>query len=438
MASQHLNAEELAALKEHGVLLEQTIPGKRKISASFLTPSNSGSSSSFSSFSSSSTSSSRAVSGSIKIESAAIAVDRTMDLPEVLDSAEGVEFIGFRSSTALAIFTKFKNRPHIKMNPDTLFDYIESHVLKMRGDSWQTLSDAQIMEGLGIKEKVAAAILDPKFHQIYGTASLHYWLMDTLYVNYLTLSHLLDNLKRQAIAVVIYGKSKKKAKSQSSSHPPVSVLGSASPQKSSAGPVITLSSTSTENILQNCNVVQNTPIVLPNHTILYKGKASAELNDPPEQLLLPNGDIHFHCLNTPMGGDFNARREAQYWTPEYACAQLYRQYAAERCEDSETWLLCVQVPNTFLSGLRTETLNYSNPWKDYVWLCRKKTLNIQIPLDFHRFSHHADLVKGHICFRSSKHLVHRSRDDARQQIGPADVLELEGFDVLNWCLWRKR
>ena len=83
-----LDEAQLSALKECQVVLEQSIPGKRKISASFLTPSPS---------SSASSSTSRVpsdASSSIRIQQAVDSANSTIDLPEALESIEGLEFVG--------------------------------------------------------------------------------------------------------------------------------------------------------------------------------------------------------------------------------------------------------------------------------------------------------------------------------------------------------
>ena len=76
--------------------------------------------------------------------------------------------------------------------------------------------------------------------------------------------------------------------------------------------------------------------------------------------------INLSCLRTLQGGDFNGENSAQYWTTDYDCAELYRQYAADRCRNSETWLLHIQVPNDFLNGLAVETMDFRDSWKEYV------------------------------------------------------------------------
>ena len=79
-----------------------------------------------------------------------------------------------------------------------------------------------------------------------------------------------------------------------------------------------------------------------------------------------NRDINLSCLKTQPGGDFNGEEPAYYWTTDYDCAGLYRQYAADRCQNSETWLSHIRVPNNFLNGLAVEALDFGDSWKEYV------------------------------------------------------------------------
>ena len=168
--------------------------------------------------------------------------------------------------------------------------------------------------------------------------------------------------KSQAIKVVAHERNRQTAKIHGLSNtPPASSLSSVC--VSSNEPVVALSSASNGNILRNCTVVSDRPSVLPNHTVLFRVKATAKLSRSVYPLLTPEGDINLSCLRTREGGDFNGPRSAHYWTTEYDCAGLYRQYTAGRCRRSEMWLLHVQVPNDFLGGLKKVTLNYSSPWK---------------------------------------------------------------------------
>ena len=63
------------------------------------------------------------------------------------------------------------------------------------------------------------------------------------------------------------------------------------------------------------------------------------------------------------GGDFNPRKQAYYWTLEQATAEKYFQYARDRCQYSEIWMITVQVRKSFVDSLKSSELCYSHDSK---------------------------------------------------------------------------
>lgn len=113
---------------------------------------------------------------------------------------------------------------------------------------------------------------------------------------------------------------------------------------------------------------------LTDHVTLYQGRAAHTDQEgfyrwlPP--LIRSDGTIKTEALKKCVG-DFNQSPSvATYWTPERETAELYRSYAERRDAHTETWIVSIQVPNSFLDTLRHESLWYSPEWKEYVWHCR--------------------------------------------------------------------
>ena len=133
----------------------------------------------------------------------------------------------------------------------------------------------------------------------------------------------------------------------------------------------------------------------------------------------------------------NAEHAAQYWTPDQDCAEECRKYAAKRNPLSETWLLCIQVPNSFLAGLVMEELKFCNDWKGHVYLCRRQTTHHRIPAKFHTLSVDADLIKGHICFKLTASLENIDLDEVPQQITQEYGMILNGRKCMQWVFMKK-
>lgn len=131
---------------------------------------------------------------------------------------------------------------------------------------------------------------------------------------------------------------------------------------------------------------------IADHSVFYKGRVAHTDEDRP--LIGLDGSIDLTSIDTPAGGDFNARKLASSWTPEEATAELYRGYAQTRDAYAETWIISIQVPESFIETLRKMSLWYSADWKEYVWLCRRKA--IQLPSKFDELSS-SQGIQGHIC-----------------------------------------
>lgn len=153
---------------------------------------------------------------------------------------------------------------------------------------------------------------------------------------------------------------------------------------------------------------------LPNHTTLYKGRAT--LDGMIHPLIQADGTIDLRALNTRAGGDFNSSQVTSYWTPEVETAEKYRGYAARRDLSAETWILSIQVPNAFVSTLKRASLWYSADWKQYVWMCRDEML--VLPKKFDALAD-AQLIIGHICCKL-QHIMNRIKAENVQEKIDAD------------------
>ncbi|KAL9011262.1 MAG: hypothetical protein Q9173_003884 [Seirophora scorigena] len=105
-----LTVEEERILAEECIVIGQSVAGKRKISAAFLSPR-----SSPPSVSSSSTFST----ASVSIQSVS-KVNATLDVPEHLESQATVEICGFTREAAHEIHARWASRPDPQNNPDDI------------------------------------------------------------------------------------------------------------------------------------------------------------------------------------------------------------------------------------------------------------------------------------------------------------------------------
>lgn len=420
-----LSEEETRALVEDRILFLPNVAStasKRKVSGALLTPP-----SSQGSISSSSTSS-----VSVRFRSFNSSILFTIDLPHNAYSPDGLEFIGFNPQVASQIFHRWANRPDPHINPDDLIDYVFGHTRILSTPAYEQYRPDQAMSRIGLKLDLQNAILDPNYGAIFRTETLQYWVNDTLRVNWLTLSHLLRRLKKHA-TISVAKKRGKRAKLEGVFGSQQSTLGPSTSQQ--PDPTAVLNIEPEEHHLPESFIkVDTKPAVLQDHVVLYKRKAALEMSDL--QWIRDDGSLDMGAISSYRGGDFNHRYEAWYFTPEKEYAELYRGWAARRSPMTDTWMIRIQVPNSFLRGLKQKELYYSPDWKQYIWYCKKK---IVPPLRFNDFWQRgeADLIKGHICTGLSSQIARIKQEEVQQKIQQQNVLMIASNKATQWVFMQE-
>ncbi|KAL2419926.1 hypothetical protein ABEF95_008616 [Exophiala dermatitidis] len=346
-------------------------------------------------------------------------------MPTTLVSTSTLEWIGFTTATAAEICHRYQTRPDPRINPDSLLDYVEGHIVQLQLPAFRNTPPAQALEKVGIRKSVQDALLDPDFSALLYTRDLHYWLTDTLTTNYATLIRLRDRLRNHANAIrsVAWKKQKRDglpqqlqsmaslAASASSSAPGTHELVPevSTSQKQDKDPraredlgaqideytgsaILTLTPEDHDlpvSRIQLLTEEQEPGAVPPDYTALYKGKAASDDPDGPSWIQDDgSGNLAMTALSTLPGGDFHWWSCAHCWTPGKETAEYYRSWAARRCPYAETWLVRILISAGFVDALRKARLFYhpisldsSEPrgspdssgadWKEYVWHCKK-------------------------------------------------------------------
>lgn len=257
-------------------------------------------------------------------------------LPTDHESAAALEFIGFEKATAEELYQRWETRP--EQYPYSFLEHAAGHfenrdqgdqshadfMTVSQSETWPgkkkpfwrgSMTDEIKLQEVGLKVEFQAAILDLQFAGIFETETLKFWIKDTLASRYYTIAY----LQRR----------------------------------------------STEGLESAPAVRIGAPAAaLGDHYVLYQGRVAHTDKDTP--LIAPDGAVDLTSIDTPAGGDFNARERASYWTPEAATAELYRGYAERRDAYAETWIVSIQVPKAFVATLRNVSLWYSADWKEYV------------------------------------------------------------------------
>ncbi|KAL8715424.1 MAG: hypothetical protein Q9220_000758 [cf. Caloplaca sp. 1 TL-2023] len=407
-----LTTEEDELLMEEHIILSKVSGGKRKVSAALLSPP-----SSQASISSQSSINSTA---SIRFRSLR-ASEGVFILPELAYSVAGIEFCGFVPEVASVIYERFATRPDPHNNPDDLIDYMRGHV--RTSSSTET---PQSIDAFGLSSATQYTIMDPHFSDVFRTQTLQYWIIDTIEMNWTSLNTLLQRLKD--IAICTRAKKKKKPNVQQIFQP----SSSQTSQTATISSKVEGLSLGASFPALHVAVVDKAPPLLDNHYTLYKGMAVAEMQEEP--VILEDGTINYTALRTFAGGDFNGRNIAYYWTLEEETAEKYRAYAAIRCASSETWMVRIELPRTFVDALASKSLFYGHDWKEFVWCSRKGLASVPPKYNDYWKPDGADLIKGHICCRAPAIVPKIKMENVQTQITENDVMALEdGRKSTQWA-----
>ncbi|OQD70069.1 hypothetical protein PENDEC_c027G03858 [Penicillium decumbens] len=422
-------AEEIQCLEEDAIFLPQpqASRGKRKVSASLVSPPSS----------ISTPSSTSSASASVRTQPSTISTY----IPTEEDSPEVLEYLGFQTFTARQIFERYANRPDPDNCPDDLLDYAYGQIGVLQTPRYCDMDIQEAMAQVGLTRQIQSAIADPAFSDMLWTRDLHFWVKDTIQTNYATLRYHQELLKRHARRRIADKHKRGKRRKRTSVHDIFPPEGGPEVAEASEADVPGPDITATINMtIQDFNLpsthvalLEGGPPALPNHILLYKGKAHQELRET-KRLIRADGSIDISTLSTSPGSDFNWSFNAQYWTPEKDTAERYRQWAARRSPDSDTCIICIQVSNDFLERIVSADIWYSPDWKEFVWTCRDQRL---LPPKFSYLSD-TELIKGHICTGLSRKIKRIPAANVQTQITRDKLLHCTSTNrpAIQWMFWK--
>ena len=293
----------------------------------------------------------------------------------------------------------------------------------------RSLSVTQAMTALGISDELQASLINPEFSEIFRSQTLHYWLVDTMTIRNSTLLKLLHRIKSYAKVTVAKRNAKNRPKLDGVFESAASSLTQTVITPAVASGTSAYVKSKSNELPSTYVTVQKKPEALPNHVILYKGKVVGDMQR--ENFIFPDGRINMRAIVTQAGGDFNQQTDAWYLTKEEATAEKYRKWGEARCPQSESWLIQMQVPQSFVDSLRKEFLWFSDEWKEYVWFCRQGATVEDPPEQYDKFwkSWGAQLVKGPICSRVSEVIFEIKKEDIKEKITQDFLMKIDGRKV---------
>ncbi|KAF2012744.1 hypothetical protein BU24DRAFT_395869 [Aaosphaeria arxii CBS 175.79] len=345
------------------------------------------------------------------------------EFPTAYESSAALEHIGFTPAAAEEIFQNYLERPSPNENPDSLLDYAYGHMARPR------LPDdpRQMMTVFGIRTDIQDAILDPAFEQIFETETLKFWIRDTLRINYWTLEKVLTDLVDHAKLLLATKEDNDTKVDDSISSKPSAE--SSIPTRGEYPCVRRWAGTFPQEHVSIDDTVQPTP---PGFHVLYKGRAHEE--EHYRSFISETGELDFSVIRIWEGGDFNPWDDAVYFATDRETAEMYRGYAALRCKHSETMIIRLLVPDTFVASLDKEEILYSEDWKTCVWAGRKGCDSL--PSKFDDF-YDAELVVGHVSKATSEIFNEMKLGDVQERVSEGHVLIISSGKAVQWAFLGK-
>lgn len=349
----------------------------------------------------------------------------SFELPVNPRSPEAIEFCGFKLSTAQKIYKRWMNRTDPEHCPDDLIDYVYADSRHLGHPVHRSMSDREAMSKIGLNEEMQDVLTDSRFSAISSSNTLTIWVLDTIKTNYRTLGQLQLRLKDYAIRRLAF-----RSQHRASGLKDIFNRVDSSDTKSVHFP--RPESTLEDHSLPSIHVaLGDSRAVIPNHVTLYKSATSGwgmEYEHDHEAWIQPDGSLNMRTLDTQRmhrgaAEDFNHTDFAQYWTQDKEIAELYRAFVSRRCFYTETWLITIQIPQSFVQSLKVSRIYYSPDWKEYVWHCRKGR---RPPPKHDRLWNGKDLIIGHIFTNNGSNVTRVSEEHIQIGIGAHNVLRVPG------------
>lgn len=429
----HLSPEEISALEADNVVQPSSVQGKIKVSLAILGPptyetesgrggdnadsserpslnsnTTSDSTSSSTSKSNPSPNSATATVRPLDFKPQSDLTNTFFDLPTRSVSIAALEFIGFTLPAATSIYNDWISGKAGRDAHVSLLDHVYEHISILNSKEYRDYDarPREAMERIGLNGEFQDALTDERFADIFWTESLYSWVKDTVTINYVTLERVLGRARRYVARRKKSSRYQLQHQHQQQSHLTSALTHTHSPPL----PASTITMTLEDHGLPTSHIslIQDEPPTLPGHIVLYKGKATPsrrfiteEDDDNNNAHSASSSSVHMEALASSAGGDFNHWYRAHYWSPDRAVGEKYRAWAARRCPFSETWLIRIQIPVSFINSLKVSELwvsdlENSSDWKEYVWHCKNR---IEPPARLRSLWHEqegADLIVGHM------------------------------------------
>ena len=279
--------------------------------------------------------------------------EASVELPQFLESAEAMEFLGFTPEAALAIVQRFKDDSTF-IKDDCILEYAKDQVTSSPDvgcpeDDWTSAIIA-----MGITQTLCQQILDPQFTDLRLTQTAYFWVFDTIKAKFdflLALDGIILGYTPRALGPlslqVRLGRSKKCLYTETR----------LSKNEAKRRPKPRLEIPSTQQSL------------LDTEFLLLKGGDCGRLNRVIRRKTdYENVNEIVNALSMPPG-DFAGFDAALYCTTQWQAAYHDAKYAKARLRTSgqdfiDVGVLHILIPKELMAGAVDVQ---GDIWKEYVW-----------------------------------------------------------------------
>ena len=329
------SAEDASYLEDVG-LLSPPKSGMRKVSAATM----------YSVRSIDSDSSSGGSSAGSRHISACATRESTVMVPEIMESVQTLQWLGFNHDTAQQLFQTWKN-----FHPDDSSDFL---TVALEHLEYHSCEDAcgddedwlRTFADLGIADELVSAVMDPLFKGVRLTHSAKEWVAETLQGRFEVLAKT-QNTSVQRVKLLREEAIKRRIAARKTSG--TSIEGDIP-----------------ENSAPQINYVTAYPQYIPGSTTVWIGHTRARLES-----IFIDGSIDLTQIPSAPRSDFTSGYVAGVYTAlQREVAEVYANYAKRRIGSTSVCLLSIQIPNALIYEFDLLSLPYGDLWRKVVWACR--------------------------------------------------------------------
>jgi hypothetical protein len=314
--------------------------------------------------------------------------DDTIEVPDVLNSSESLQFCGLDTQVADMLFQNWI-RDNEQMGPGSLGygrrvialarEYIKGMSRAGNGNALRESDDwVEALKRQGIKESTRNRILDPNFKNIRLSRSAAEWALDTLELSW----EFLDGLDERVEKI------KRERELRSVSPDPSVKPSKATKPSASLSSTLHSGSSSLKLALET-----ETPKNVSGRTLLHKGGAWSRLIS----IFNSDGSLDLTNIVSTPPVDFHPTRYDLCFSKQWDVAHEYAEFAQRRVPAEQGTVLTVAVPAEFLSVSREV---FGSDWSKLIWYSRNKKALIAnggvLPKELAGYKN-AEVLIGFIC-----------------------------------------